>query len=116
MVLCAAPQGALLSEPSWRVKMANPDWASLPQLRYDEGWGIYDTDLGPQVQTAGEDGPEVFETDQDAMRFIRARAAAGSAYHAAVLRWLKLNAPDEYPHMMSLKPDTGPAELVEEAA
>ena len=96
--------------------MASPDWASLPQLRYDEGWGIYDTDLGPQVQTADEDGPEVFETDQDAMRFIRSRAASGSSYHASILRWLKLNAPDEYAHMMTLKLDTEPAEFVDEAA
>ena len=54
--------------------MASPDWASLPQLRYDEGWGIYDTDLGPQVQTADEDGPEVFETDQDAIRHCHINA------------------------------------------
>ena len=63
-----------------------------------------------------EDSPEVFETDQDAIRFIRARAASGSSYHAAILRWLKLNAPDEYAHMMTLKLDTAPAELVDEAA
>ncbi len=96
--------------------MASPDWASLPQLRYDEGWGIYDTDLGPQVQMTDEDGPEVFETDQDAMRFIRARAASGSSYHATVLRWLKLNAPDEYAHMMSLTMGADQSELIDEAA
>jgi hypothetical protein len=96
--------------------MANADWALLPQLRYEEGWGVYDTDLGPQVQTADEDGPEVFETDQDAMRFIRARAAAGSGYHAAVLRWLKLNAPDEYEHLMTLEMEAEQPELIDEAA
>src|SRR5919202_6239649 len=95
-------------------EMVSPDWASLPELRYDEGWGIYGTDLGPQVQTADEDGPEVFETDQDAMRFIRARAASGSSYHAAILRWLKLNAPDEYAHMLALKTAAGQPELIDE--
>ena len=96
--------------------MTSPDWASLPRLRYDEGWGVYDTELGPQVQTADEDGPEIFASDEDAMRFIRARAASGSAYHGAVLRWLALNAPDECAHMMALTPAEGPAELVDEAA
>ena len=96
--------------------MASPDWASLPQLRYEEGWGIYDTDMGPQVQTADEDGPEVFATDQEAMRSIRARAASGSAFHTSVLRWLKLNAPDEYEHMMSLDMEIERPELVDEAA
>ena len=96
--------------------MARPDWASMPQPRYDEGWGIYDTDLGPQVQTADEDGPDVFDTDQDAMRFIRRQAASGSAYHGAVLRWLERHAPDEYAHMMGLTLDPGPAELVDRAA
>ncbi len=50
------------------------------------------------------------------MRFIRSRAASGSSYHASILRWFKLNAPDEYAHMMTLKLDTEPAELVDEAA
>ena len=96
--------------------MTSPDWASLPRLRYEEGWGIYDTELGPQVQTADEDGPEMFGTDEDAMRFIRARAASGSAYHGAVLRWLARNAPDEYAHMTALKPAGEAADLVDEAA
>ena len=96
--------------------MTSPDWASLPRLRYDEGWGVYDTELGPQVQTADEDGPEIFESDEDALRFVRARAASGSAYHGAVLRWLARNAPDEYAHMMALTPAGEPAEPVGEAA
>ena len=96
--------------------MTSPDWASLPRQRYEEGWGIYDTELGPQVQTADEDGPGIFESDEDAMRFIRARAASGSAYHGAVLRWLARNAPDEYAHMTALTQAEGPAEPVDEAA
>ena len=83
--------------------MAKPDWVSMPRLRYEEGWGIYDTDLGPQVQTADEDGPQVFETDEDAMHFILTQAASGSVYHVTVLRWLKQHAPDEYAYMMSFR-------------
>ena len=96
--------------------MVKPDWASMPQLRYQEGWGIYDTDLGPQVQTADEGGPQVFDTDEDAMCFIRAQAASGSAYHVSARRWLKQNAPDEYAHLMSLRMSSEEPEASDEAA
>ena len=96
--------------------MAKPDWTSMPAPRYEEGWGIYDTDLGPQVQAADEDGPQVFDTDEDAMRFIRGQAASGSAYHVAVLRWLRQNAPDEYAHMVSLRPVSEELAASDEAA
>ncbi len=53
----------------------------------NEGWGIFWSDSrGWELQR--DDGARVFETDDDALDFVKAKAAAGSAYHRDCLAFL----------------------------
>ena len=48
-------------------------------LNYREGWAVFNADSAPEIQR--DDEVEAFESDEDAVRWVRARAAAGSLRH-----------------------------------
>jgi hypothetical protein len=69
------------------------------QQAHAEGWGIFDLcEVGRadpyQLQRIDED--ERFASDDDAWRYVTARAAEGSAYHRTALDFLRDHSPGEH--------------------
>lgn len=64
-----------------------------------EGWGIFDLcEIGrpDPYQLQCVDADEQFASDDDAWRYVAARAAEGSAYHRSALDFLRDHSPGEH--------------------
>jgi len=56
-----------------------------------EGWGLFTTDVDEKCRALQKDDEsDRFETDAEAIAYVRARADAGSALHQAALIWADL--------------------------
>lgn len=69
-----------------------------------EGWGIFsmhppfhaDEPFQLEAVMNPEIGPEVFDDDNSAWAYVRARAAEGSSYHQSALDYIKEHSPREW--------------------
>jgi hypothetical protein len=71
-----------------------------------EGWGLFDAEqMGIPLQIQRQDDLGVFETDDDAVKFVKSKAEEGSELHKKALEILKAQSPEEYERIMEAKVD-----------
>jgi hypothetical protein len=56
------------------------------KLAAAEGWDLFECEEEDECQLQREDDLDLFSTDDEALAFVKARAAAGSELHALALR------------------------------
>lgn len=81
-----------------------PNWSCDDDMvAHREGWGIFDnSDYGIRIERiddmanvfpedASIDGTPLFESDEEAIYFVRTRANTGSAFHQRALDFVRNN-------------------------